>query len=162
MQILAEDYKVIKNRGKLIVFNSLYESSSMAIFISAILQVFLPDIRSFYIPLAIEINTDDDNISIDKNLRVHGTSLYSYFVPKEHYYKWKKTYKVVFETIIFLETAVSLLLLYIFLIRSRYNILVGLAFIIVFSMTLALLSIFLKQSRLIKKYEIKEMMINIK
>ncbi len=154
----AQNYKCVEVGESVLVFNSLYESNVLTLFIAAFFEIFLPDSNNFYIPLAIELHRDHNNeIRIDKKLVVFGTNKFTYFIPKEHYYKWKKTFRVSFWIIMLIGMMVSALLMYIFLFPSKWNVFVGLSFAIVFSMTVLLGIKFRKQNNLIRKYELKDM-----
>lgn len=155
----ADNYTYIKREGRIVVFNEIYSNKTSMIFLCAILSILLPDIKYYFIPLAIDIDvTEDSNIQIDKNLNVLGTSHYKYFIPKEHYYKWKKTFRLIFGLIIILELLLNLLILYIFLFSARFNFGAGLAFFCCIFFTFYMGYKYVSRNYFIKKYEIKELM----
>lgn len=154
IECLAENYTCFKKENQIFVINNIYQSSLLYIFISAIIEVMLPDINNFNVPLGIEINDNTSEIKIDKNLNVIGTTKFRYFIPKDHYLKWKKTYKVSYWLIILFGIIASMLLLYIYLIPSELNVLAGLAFFVVFTMLTFTGYKYRKQTKIIKQYQI--------
>lgn len=151
-----EDYKCIKKEKKIIVFNNIYENSTMLLIIASFLEILIPESKNFKLPLAIEIEDSNQEIEVNKNLDVIGTENFNYFIPLNHYYKWSKSYKIAYLIIITIGMLMSSLLGYIFLVKSNFDLLAGMAFLIVFSMSIFIVIRFKKEVNLINKYEKKD------
>ncbi|SCP99848.1 hypothetical protein [Anaerobium acetethylicum] len=151
----ATNYKSCKRNNVIIYYNCLYESNTILLLLTAIIELIVPDIKSFYIPIAIEVRDDIHKaIIIDKNLKVHGSDDYDYFIPKEHYNKWKRTYRVVFGIVMILEVAVILLLVYLLL--SNLNLILGVTTFVVFGIAFYFFYKVVSSNKSIRKYEIKD------
>lgn len=155
----AENYKYIISANKVFFYNELYNNKSIALFFTAIVEALIPDVNSFDLPLAVEVEISNDTISLEKELEVHGTNKYSYFIPLEHYNKWKKTYAFIYWCIILIELLICCILMYIFVGPSNFNWLVGIIIAVFLLMIGFLFYKFQKQLKLLKKYPIKHIIL---
>lgn len=152
------DYKVEDN--KVFFYNKLYNSKTVILFLTAIIEAILPDINGFNLPLAVEAEIGNNNISLGKKLELFGTEKYSYFIPYEHYCKWKKTYAFIYLCMILAEILVSAIVLYIFIGPSGLNPLVGLVLVLLAFVVGILVFKFVKQLKMVSKYQIKHKTFN--
>ena len=155
IKCMADNYSYRKEGGNIIVYNHLYDNDKSILLISAIFELFIPDTNSFNIPVAIQICDLNNDITINKNLEVTGCSKYNYYIPREHYEKWKKSYALIYCLLIVLQLFVSGLLFYIYVVPAKFDILVGVIFGGVFLMFIYLIYKLKKQKELVKKYELR-------
>jgi len=119
-------------------------------------DLILPDTKGCYIPLAIEFDTNYEDVTIDKYLKVTGTNDYNYFIPEAHYRKWKRTYRMAFFTQILSGIMACLFLVYLFTILSIIKPVIVAFFLINLFITIRLMITFYRQIKLLKKYERRE------
>ena len=155
-----KDYTYVKKDGKIIIFNTIYESNTILLIIASFLEILIPEIKNFKIPLAMEIEDKNEDIEVDENLSIIGSKNFNYFIPTNHYDKWKKTYMVAYLIIILTGILMSILLAYI-LIISAFNLLVGIIFLIIMAMSMFIIIKFKKEVNLIKKYKKKDIKFNL-
>lgn len=121
----VEGYKCRTQNGRVYVFNGIYESKWWLILLAALCEAFLPDRETFRIPMALCIQDNGKDIVINKKLEVTGADQYEYFIPKEHYAKWKYTYALVYFVVAIFVFAATIIALYIFF-KSSFNLAAGL------------------------------------
>lgn len=155
IKCMADNYSYKKEGDNIIVYNQFYDNDKRTLLISAIFEMFIPDTNSFNIPVAIQICDLNNDITINKNLEVTGCSKYYYYIPREHYEKWKKSYALIYYLLIVLQVFVSGLLFYIYVVPAKFNILAGVIFGCVFFMLILLIYKFKKQKELVKKYQLR-------
>lgn len=148
-------YRIKNNR--VVFYNELYNNSVLVLLFTAIIEAVLPERNSFNLPIAVEAEIGNNDIILNEKLRVSGTSKYSYFIPFEHYNKWKKTYAVIYCCLILLELLVSCVLLYIFVVPSHFNFFVGIIFAFLALMLGFLIYKFIRQLKIVKKMNIKSL-----
>lgn len=148
------NYKIIND--KVVFYNEFYNNGLLKLFLGAFADLCLPNKHSFDLPIGIEAKYSD-NITLNKNLKIIGSDDYTYFVPVEHYKKWKKTYAVVYWCIIALELLISAILAYIFIGPANYNWIVVIPLIVVLSMCVWLIRKFCKQLKKAKRYQRKNL-----
>lgn len=153
---LAENYSYKKEGDSIIVYNDYYEKSKGILLVSAIMDILIPDNDSFNVPIAIQVCEEGSKeIIIDEKLNVIGSEQYKYFIPRMHYEKWKSSYAIIYCLLMILQLFVSGILLYIFVIPAKFNILAGCMFGCVFALFICLGFKLKKQKQLMNKYELK-------
>ena len=155
IQCNADGYKYKFCDNRIYVFNGVYESKRWLILLAALLEAFLPDNNTFRVPIAICIkNTGKD---VNKKLEVLGDHEYEYFIPKEHFAKWKYTYALVYQIIAFVVMASTLISFYIFLFKSQFNLAIGLIVLLLAVSSIIICTRMYRQRSVIRKYAIKSM-----
>uniref|UniRef100_UPI0025982363 hypothetical protein n=1 Tax=uncultured Clostridium sp. TaxID=59620 RepID=UPI0025982363 len=76
-----KNYAYVKKDGKIIIFNTIYESNTILLILASFLEILIPEIKNFKIPLAMEIEDKNEDIEVDENLSIIGSKNFNYFIP---------------------------------------------------------------------------------
>ncbi len=80
----------------------------------ALADVFYPLSDTFLIPLCVEIEKGEEDVTVNEKLEVSGTTKYNYFISKKQYENWKKTYYFLMKCVCLLILLINLLCIYLF------------------------------------------------
>jgi hypothetical protein len=120
------------------------------------MSLLVPDPEfAFKLPIAIRIHTDNtDTVTISKKLEVFGTENFSYFIPRRHFSRWKKTSLIVMMGISSFIMLMDVLLWYRFFIPANTSDSAHNPLLAIFGVLLVALTIFFI-TRAIKQYSLK-------
>lgn len=152
----ADNYVYIKEDQKVLFFNSIFDDKTWLILLASLLDLLIPDPRSFHIPVAIEVKAVENSIiTINNKLEVTGSEDYRYFILNSHYRKWKKTCLISNCILITIAVIMSLFFLYLFF-ESNKNYLIGILFLVVVSLSIFNISKLINQFKKIKIYGVED------
>lgn len=146
----AAEYTIEEREDMIVVSNKLYEANSLALLVTAILEMFVPDQSTYKVPKSIIIPKSNDSIiEIDKNLNVKGTEDYEYVLIEKQYNNWKKSYLITNISTVLITLLLFVFLSYIAIIEIK-NLLMLIPAIIVLFLSLILSKRLFKQLHIAK------------
>lgn len=152
----ANNYVYIKEDQKVLFFNSIFEDKTWLILLASLLELLIPDSKSFNIPIAVEVKAVENSIiTINNKLEVNGSEDYRYFILNSHYRKWKKTCLISNCILITIAVIMSLFFLYLFF-ESAKNYLIGIIFLVMVSLSIFNIAKLINQFKKIKVYGVED------
>ena len=102
------------------------------------------------LPLALEITNGKNDVTVDENLHVEGTTHYKHFIIQTQYSAWNKMYKSTYFMLAIMSIAITFT-------KEQFGVASDIVAVILFIFALLFLFNFRKEMKTAASYEIREM-----
>ena len=130
--IKKDDYELKKSGNSYYCYNSLYLGKVKHLVLQAAFEAIYPDPKSFHIPIIAKFtpNEGSDIITIDKHLNITNSHDIEYIMAREHLRMWRLSYLLMNILVIIGSAILIAIMSIIYFLTSNYNIILGIATII--------------------------------
>ena len=130
--IKKDDYELKKAGNSYYCYNSLYLGKVKHLMLQAAFEAIYPDPKSFHIPIIARFTPNEGNetITIDNHLNITNSHDIEYLMAKEHLRMWRLSYLLMNILVIIGSAILIAVMSIIYFLTSNYNIILGVATII--------------------------------